>query len=124
AVEVAHGNAVMAHPARGEHGVEVRGPVVEAGDELPPEGFAASERRLGHLVEDRRRRAAAQVLERGPFDDAPRAVGAAAPPHLPVADPLGAAAAGGAGEIEADRGADVRIRPGLATESRYQHLGP
>ena len=112
----------MSHPARREHRVEVRGPVVEAGDELPAERIVPCESRLGDLVEDRRGRAAAQVLERVPLDHAPGAVGAAAPPHLPAADPFGAAAAGRAGEIEADRGADERIRPGLDLDAGDQKL--
>src|SRR6185295_3535194 len=93
AVEVAHGHTVIASALRNEHGVEVRGPVIEPRHELAAKRGVACERRLGHLGEDWGRSVAAQVVEGEPFGDAPGAVGAAPPEYLPAAKPLSAPAA-------------------------------
>src|SRR5439155_7204114 len=102
----------------------MRRPVVEPWNELAAKGIVQAEGGFSDFSEDGGRRAAAQVVERRPFGDAPLTVGVAPPTHLPVPEPLGAPACrGGAAEIEPHGRPDSRIVPTFHVDSRDEELG-
>ena len=101
-VEIADRHSMVAHAARREHGVQVRRPEVQTGNELVLKGAIAAQGCLGRLAEYRRRGSGTEMVQGDPVDDAPHAIRAFLPSHPPVAEPLGAPARPrGAGEVEA-----------------------
>ena len=124
AVDVADRDAVVSHAARHEDGVEVRRPVVEPWDELPAKRGVARRRPLGHIGEDGRGGAAAQMIDAHPLGDSPGPSGAARQricqwPSRSARQP----ALGRAGEVEAHGRPRRGSRRALHFDGGDQELG-